>query len=571
MALPKLFNRIFWHNNTTPAINEDNLNSMSKALDDIDNRVIELGDDILEDLPEIIEALDNLDEAINTVAGYASTAQTAATTATNKAGEASASATTASNKADEAAGSALTASDKADAAAGSATTAGNQADAAAASATSSANQALKSEGYAVGEQNGTEVTSGSPYYQNNAKYFSDEAAQSASDAADSAAEAGAWSAHPPYIGANGNWYVYNTTTEAYVDSGIDASITVAIQDITMLPTTSAPYVTNTGTSTDPVFHLFIPMGVGISSIEKTGASGLTDTYTITFTDESTTTFQIVNGKSAYAYAVEGGYQGSEEQFESDLANFQTYATQAAASAGTAASSAADASGSALSSQTDALKSEGFAVGQQNGQDVPSTSPYYENNAKYWSDLAAQYAQSFSGLKFMGSIAYSQIPASGMSNGDWYDINEAFVTDSRFEEGAGLACAAGTDIVWVEQDGKWNILTPSGVYSFNGRQGAVSPAAGDYSANDISYGSGSNVAAALNDKEKKSTILTTTLSAGATSVTFSGLPTSGNHIIDFYTSTGINYTAINTSTAGQVTLTYDTQGSAVTVYCKIMEV
>ena len=44
----KLFERIFWHNNTTPAINEDNLNAMSKAIDDIDNRVIDLAADVME-------------------------------------------------------------------------------------------------------------------------------------------------------------------------------------------------------------------------------------------------------------------------------------------------------------------------------------------------------------------------------------------------------------------------------------------------------------------------------------------------------------------------------------------
>lgn len=299
MALPKLFTRIFWHNNTTPAINEDNLNAMSKALDDIDNRVIELGDDILEDLPAIIEALDDLDEAINTVAGYASTAQTAATTATNKAGEASASATTASNKADEAAGSATTASNKANAAAGSATTASNKADAAANSATSSANQALKSEGYAVGEQNGTPVASGSPYYQHNAKYFSDEAAQSASDAADSATEAGAWSAHPPYIGNNGNWYVWNINDSQYEDSGIDASITVDVGTIQMLAYGSTPEVTNSGTSTDAIFNFKLPMAAGIKSVAKTGSVGLVDTYRITFDNNLYTDFNVTNGQNGY--------------------------------------------------------------------------------------------------------------------------------------------------------------------------------------------------------------------------------------------------------------------------------
>lgn len=66
----------------------------------------------------------------------------------------------------------------------------------------------------------------------------------------------------------------------------------------------------------------------------------------------------------------------------------------------------------------------------------------------------------------------------------------------------------------------------------------------------------------------STLLSQTLTAGSTSVTFTGIPTSGNNIINFYTSTGINYTAINTATAGQVTLTYESQSSDVVVQCEI---
>lgn len=37
-------------------------------------------------------------------------------------------------------------------------------------------------------------------------------------------------------------------------------------------------------------------GNGISSVTKTGTSGLVDTYTITFTNGNTTTFQVTNGK-----------------------------------------------------------------------------------------------------------------------------------------------------------------------------------------------------------------------------------------------------------------------------------
>ena len=38
-----------------------------------------------------------------------------------------------------------------------------------------------------------------------------------------------------------------------------------------------------------------PAGVGIQKIEKTGTEGLVDTYTITYTDGSTTTFTVTNG------------------------------------------------------------------------------------------------------------------------------------------------------------------------------------------------------------------------------------------------------------------------------------
>ena len=176
----KLFDRIFWHNNTTPAINEDNLNAMSKAIDDIDDRVIELGADVMEAVPQIQAYLAQADDLVEAMENL--------------------------------------------------------------------------------------------------------------------------SKHPPYIGANGNWYVWDTETSAFVDSEIDASITVDIADVTMINYGSNPYITNTGTNTDPVFHLFIPRAAGITSIAKTGTSGLVDTYTITFQDGNTTTFTVTNGKSIVSIA-----------------------------------------------------------------------------------------------------------------------------------------------------------------------------------------------------------------------------------------------------------------------------
>ena len=56
--------------------------------------------------------------------------------------------------------------------------------AAEAAATGVESDALKAEGYAVGQQNGSDVGSGSPYYHNNAKYYKEQAASSATAASD---------------------------------------------------------------------------------------------------------------------------------------------------------------------------------------------------------------------------------------------------------------------------------------------------------------------------------------------------------------------------------------------------
>lgn len=58
----KLYNRIIWENGTTPALNEDNLNAMSKGIDDIDDRVIDLGGAVLDVLPDLEDMLSHAAE-----------------------------------------------------------------------------------------------------------------------------------------------------------------------------------------------------------------------------------------------------------------------------------------------------------------------------------------------------------------------------------------------------------------------------------------------------------------------------------------------------------------------------
>lgn len=108
----KLYNRIDWENGTTPALNEDNLNAMSKGIDDIDDRVLSLGTAVLEVIPDLQDMLSNATQ----LKEYRDDAVAAATSAE---------------------------SDEEDA-----------------------------EAYAVGTRGGVPVTSGDPAYENNAKYYS---------------------------------------------------------------------------------------------------------------------------------------------------------------------------------------------------------------------------------------------------------------------------------------------------------------------------------------------------------------------------------------------------------------
>lgn len=61
-----------------------------------------------------------------------------------------------------------------------------------------------------------------------------------------------------------------------------------------------------------------------------------------------------------------------------------------------------------------------------------------------------------------------------------------------------------------------------------------------------------------------------LAANATTINFT-VPTSGNNLIEFFISDGSDYTDIDTSVSGTVTLTYEASASARTVSCRIAAV
>ena len=187
-----------------------------------------------------------------------------------------------------------------------------------------------------------------------------------------------------------------------------------------------------------------------------------------------------------------------------MAGAATHAAAAAASALAASTSEtnsadyeAETARQATTATTQAQRAQQFAI---DAEESETRCEALEHSSEQWSNLAYQYAQAFGGLVFKGSVEFANIPFSGMSGGDMYDIKDAFVTDNRFKEGSGVSCVAGTDIAWSASDSKWNILTPTGVNTFNGRNGAVIPAANDYSADQIQYGSNSDVETELDKKQ-----------------------------------------------------------------------
>ena len=96
-------------------------------------------------------------------------------------------------------------------------------------------------------------------------------------------------------------------------------------------------------------------------------------------------------------------QHSAEQAVTDAQTAQHNAEQAVTDAQTAKRGAELAEDGA---EANALKAEGYAVGEQNGEEVPSTSPYYEHNAKYFADLAKEYRDEINTL----SITAHELPA-----------------------------------------------------------------------------------------------------------------------------------------------------------------
>ena len=186
--------------------------------------------------------------------------------------------------------------------------------------------AEKAEGYAVGQKDGEDVDPESPYHQNNAKYYSEQAG-SAKTAAVQAKEAAASAAEEA-----------NQSKTAAEKSAGDAA------------------------------------GAKDAAADAQGKA------------------EAAQGKAETAQEKAETAQSKAETAQEKAETAQSKAEAAQRSAGQAAEAAegaaGDASQSASAAGSSELKAEGYAVGKQDGTDVESGSPYYQNNAKYYKEQAA---------------------------------------------------------------------------------------------------------------------------------------------------------------------------------------
>lgn len=190
------------------------------------------------------------------------------------------------------------------------------------------------------------------------------------------------------------------------------------------------------------------------------------------------------GSSATAAAT------SETNAHTSEVNASASETNAATSESNAATSESNASSSASDSSASALVSEGYAVGKQNGTDVTSGSPYYQNNAKYYKDRCEQIVSDLGyPINPKGSITFANLPTTGMEYGWMYNVTDDFTTDNRFIEGSGKHINAGAEVYWTTSD-LWSVMAGAGVTGVKGnaeqdyRKGQVNITMANIGINDL---------------------------------------------------------------------------------------
>lgn len=200
---------------------------------------------------------------------------------------------------------------------------------------------------------------------------------------------------------------------------------------------------------------------------------------------------------------------------------------------------------ATASANSALDAEAWAVGQRGGEDVAEGDPTYQNNSKWWSEVAeaAKLAAQTAAQSARNTLASLVETANAKIAAAAAEVTKA---KSWAVGGTGVRQGEDTDNAkyWAAQAAA---AAGGGVTSFNGRTGSVLPARGDYTADMVGTYSAEQIDSLLQGFAAKETVfnadgsITETGADGSTKVTVFG----DGVITETYTASGVTATKTTT--------------------------
>ena len=259
---------------------------------------------------------------------------------------------------------------------------------------------------------------------------------------------------------------YVGTKEEFEEALANASITVQeLENLTAVAVTLTPGSEATASYSDGVLTFGIPQGAkgetgqtgpqgpegptgnGIVSITKTGTSGLVDTYTITFTDGTTTTFAVTNGADGDITNVAQAFDATKAYSVGDMVLYQgtLYAFTAVHAAGAWVGS--DAQAVILADEVTELKSDFNGISERKSTDNIFDPSYLVSSAGWTKDGEDYYGTAKQAADAFGTSPY--YPVSCDPNKRYVLSFKAMTTNEGNAPGNGLV------IVFVYGDGATN--------------------------------------------------------------------------------------------------------------------
>ena len=150
---------------------------------------------------------------------------------------------------------------------------------------------------------------------------------------------------------------------------------------------------------------------------------------------------------------------SETNAKKSETNASTSATNAKTSETNAKKSETNAKTSETNAKASETKSQSYAVGGTNSRTGENT-----DNAKYYCEKAKEsLSRLANALVPMGTITFSELSGklATANIGDYYNISDAFTSNSTFKDGADVKYPAGTG-VYKTADGYWDCMP--GIYT-----------------------------------------------------------------------------------------------------------